>query len=159
MASCCCPGHLKTPNPPQNFMFYKGSKLPESMEDLFVNYKTQQGEETCSRSCRQGQKQVFKPRLSGVCCFHSISLAHWECKLLENRDSFPLYPQYLAQVLGIEEVLDKYLLNKYINSYYCQVGIVLHRLLCLGLGQTTISGAHWKLPNVDPAGPWKSGAK
>lgn len=53
MTPSCCPGHLKTLNPPQNCVLYKGSTLPEPMEDLLVNYKIQQGEETCSRSCSE----------------------------------------------------------------------------------------------------------
>ena len=56
-------------------MFYKGSTLLKSVEDLLVNYKTQQGEKTWSRSC-SGQKQDFNPGLSGMYSFHSISLAH-----------------------------------------------------------------------------------
>lgn len=130
-----------------DFMFCKGSKLLESMEDLSVNYKTNKREGLVQgHLVSQGQKRVLKPTLSDVYSFHCISLSHYECKLHENRDGFPLpiVATVPSIVPGIEEVLNKYLLNRYINRYYGQIGIVFHRLFWLGLleSQTIILVAH-----------------
>lgn len=43
-------------------MFYKGSKLPEYVEDLLVNYKVTRGRDLL-KVMSQGQKHELKPKL------------------------------------------------------------------------------------------------
>lgn len=53
-------------------MFYKGNKLPESMEVLLGNYKTHPGEGTCSRSLSESGAEAGLGFKTLRCVFFSV---------------------------------------------------------------------------------------